>query len=225
MSPAETPPPGTRATPHYGRYVGLLALLIIALITLNTALTKPNGGSGVVAGQPIPPFAAPLATGHLQGETNVATHANQGEAGKRPACSVRGPEILNICELYEQGPVVLALFVNGGSCTGILNQLQELVPDFPRVRFAAVAIAIKGASKVSKFVLSHHLTFPVGLDRDGIMAGLYKLSSCPQVSFIYPGGVVQSAALLEEHPPQATLRARVSALLSAARARGWKPAA
>ncbi len=224
MSKAEPKPPPPSATPHYGRYVGLLALLIIGLITLNTALTKPNGGSGVVPGQPVPPFAAPLATGKLPGEVNVATHSGQGAAGKRPACSVRGPEVLNICELYEQGPVVLALFVDGGGCTAILKELQVLAGSFPQVRFAAVAIALKNAGGVRKLVVKDRLGFPVGIDRDGIMAGLYKVSSCPQVSFIYPRGIVQSPALLEEHPPLATLRARIAALLKASLARGWRPA-
>ncbi len=222
MSPTE-PRPAPFATPHYGRYVGLLALLIIGLITLNTALTKPNGGSGVVPGQLVPPFAAPLATGHLSGDADVATHTDQGAAGKRAACTVRGPEILNICELYEHGPVVLALFVDGGSCASILDQLQALVASYPQVRFAAVAI--KGGGDVRKLVLTHRLTLPVGLDRDGIMAALYKVSSCPQVSFIYPGGVVQSAALLDEHPSSGVLRARIDALLKASRARGWRPSA
>ena len=58
----------------------------------------------------------PLALGELNGEANIATHADEGEEGKRPACSVRGAGILNICELYEQGPVVLALFIDAGSC-------------------------------------------------------------------------------------------------------------
>jgi hypothetical protein len=51
------------------------------------------------------------------------------------------------------------------------------------------------------------------------------VASCPQVTFAYPGGVVQSAALLHR-PTRAVLRARLSELVAAARARGWKaPAA
>ena len=53
---------------------------------------------------------------------------------------MRGPEILNICQQYEHGPVVLALFVNGASCTAVLSDMQALAPSFPGVRFAAVAI-------------------------------------------------------------------------------------
>ena len=57
-----------------------------------------------------------------------------------PACTVRGPGILNICQLYEQGPVVLALFVDAGSCPRVLSDMQALAPSFPGVRFAGVAI-------------------------------------------------------------------------------------
>ena len=46
--------------------------------------------------------------------------------------------------------------------------------------------------------------------------------SCPQVTFVYPGGIVQSPSLLNT-PSLATLRARVGALVAASRARGWRP--
>jgi hypothetical protein len=196
---------------------------VIALIaiTINTVLTPPNGAKGIAPGDPIPPFAAPLALGTLPGDVNVATHPNEGQAGRRPACTVRGAQILNVCQLYEHAPLVLALFIDGGSCAAILDDMQTLAPSFPGVRFAAVAI--KGeTSKVRRLVLSHGVRFPVGLDRDGILAGLYKFSTCPQVTFAYPGGVVQSAALLSR-PPLATLRARIAELVAGARARGWKP--
>jgi hypothetical protein len=68
---------------------------------------------------------------------------------------------------------------------------------------------------------SRRLTLPVGIDEEGTLASLYKVFSCPQVSFAYPGGVVQSKALLRT-PSLAGLRARVSALVSASRARGWR---
>jgi hypothetical protein len=195
--------------------VGVLALVILALITLNTILTKPNGGAGIAPGAPLAPFAVPLVTGNLQGAANVATAPNP-----HPACTVRGPRILNVCELYERGPVVLALFVDSGGCEGVVEDLQTLAPSFPGVRFAAVAIK-GGRSELRAFVSSHRLTFPVGIDEEGTLAAPYKLASCPQVTFAYPGGRVQSKALLYR-PPLATLRARVSELVAAAAARGWR---
>lgn len=205
-----------------GRIVGALGIAILVAITINTLLTKPNGATGIPPGQRLAPFAVPLALSDLEGEANVATHAKDGSAGEVPACSVREARVLNICKLYEQGPVVLALFVNGGSCAGILSDMQKLAPSFPGVRFAAVAEAIKGdRGQLRRLVRSRGLTFPVGIDKDGALAILYKLASCPQVTFAYPGGVVQSKALLLR-PPLATLRARIGELVTAARARGWR---
>jgi hypothetical protein len=215
MSPPEP------AAPRYGRYVGILGLLILVLITINTVVTKPTGVAGIEPGDPLAPFAVPLALGAVNGDANVATHADDGAAGKRPACSVRGAGILNICELYEQGPVVLALFVNEGSCAKVVSDLQALAPSFPDVRF--VGVAIKGdRGQLRKLVRTQKLTIPIGIDRDGALAALYRLASCPQVSFAYPGGVVQSKALLGS-PSAAVLRARVSELVQAARERGWRP--
>lgn len=209
---------------RYGRLTGALAVLALVGIVLSALLGSAGGVRGVPPGSRIPPFAAPLALGSLAGkDVNVATRAHQGQAGERPACSVRGAQVLNVCQLYEGAPLVLALFVDGGGCTDVLSQLQALAPAFPRVRFAAVAI--KGETRpVRGLIGKDRLTYPVGLDRDGILVQLYRLATCPQVSFVYPGGIVQSPALLG---PSSTprLRARVAALMAAARARGWKPAA
>jgi AhpC/TSA family len=208
-----------RMTPRYGGYVGLLALLIIALITINTIVTKPNGVKGLGPGEQVPPFAVPLALGTLQGDADTATHANDGGAGRVPACNERGPQILNVCQLYEGAPVVLALFIDGGSCAKVLGDMQALAPIFPGVRFAAVAI--KGdRSKVRKLIRSQRLSFPIGLDSDGALAALYKVGTCPQLTFAYPGGEVQGQALLNR-PSRSVLRSRIAALVQGARGRGW----
>ncbi|MFI5004369.1 MAG: hypothetical protein ACHQE6_05080 [Solirubrobacterales bacterium] len=201
--------------------MGALGLVILALITLNTILTPSNGLAGVAPGARLPPFAVPLAGGDLRGDANIATRPNEGSAGKRPACTVRGPQILNVCQLYQQGPVVLALFVDSGGCTGILDDMQALVPRFPGVLFAGVAIKGERA-QLRERVRSHGLSYPIGIDSDGALPAPYKMASCPQVNFAYPGGVVQSTALLSR-PPLATLRARVEELVAGARARGWRP--
>src|SRR5437660_12576729 len=107
MSPPEPPPapparapepgvPGPRGS-RYGWFVGVVALLVIALITVNTISTTPNGSRGVATGQPLPPFAVPLALGTLNGDADIATRPHQGSAGNRAACTLRGPQILNVC--------------------------------------------------------------------------------------------------------------------------------
>jgi hypothetical protein len=209
------------ATPRYGRWVGALALVILGLITLNTILTPSRGAGEVTPGARVPPFAVPLADGTLQGDADVATHANEGSAGRRPACAERGSEILNICQLYEQGPVVLALFVDSSGCQAILGDLQALAPEFPEVRFAGVAI-MGERTRLRALIRSLGLNIPIGIDSDGAVAVLYKTASCPQVTFVYPGGVAQGKALLAR-PSLAALRARVEELVAGARARGWRP--
>lgn len=207
---------------RYGRYVGVLGLVILVLLAINAALTKPNGAKGIETGHVIPPFAAPLASGSLNGDVNVATHANEGSAGKTPACDVRGAGVLNVCALYAGRPLVLALFVDGGSCAAVLGDMQALAVTFGGVSFAAVAI--KGErTPLRKLMREQGLTrVQVGFDSDGVLTGLYKMASCPQVSFVLPGGVVQSPALLST-PSRAALRARVAELVAASVARGYRP--
>ncbi len=226
-----SPPEGARGTgptlgqvrqPRYGRYLFALALLIIVLLTINRSLTKSAVQTGVRVGRVIPPFALPLASGDVVGDANVATRANEGAAGNTPACEVRSPGILNVCELYERGPLVLALFVNASSCPAVLGEMQTLAGAYPGVRFAGVAI--KGQRRALRALIARRglTSVQIGLDRDGILASLYQVVSCPQVTFVLPGGRAQSKPLLTT-PTLATLRARLTELVTAARAGGWKP--
>jgi hypothetical protein len=105
----------------------------------------------------------------------------------------------------------------------VLGDEQRLSSSFPGVRFAAVAIK-GGRSQVRRLIRSRGLRMPVGLDSDGALAALYKVGTCPQVTFAYPGGEVQSAALIKR-PSLAALRGRLAALVGASRARGWRPPA
>lgn len=220
MSPSEPSGSRPRTTPRYGGIVGVVALVILVLITINTIVTKPNGVKGLGPGEQLPPFAVPLALGSLSGDADTARHAHEGSAGRVPACQERGSRILNVCQLYERAPLMLALFVDGGSCPDVLSDMQALAPSFPGVHFAAVAIKGERA-KVRKLIHSRGLTLPVGLDSDGALAALYKVATCPQLTFAYPGGEVQGKAILTR-PSRAALRVRLSQLLAGARARGWK---
>jgi hypothetical protein len=198
-----------------------LALALLVAFTVHVVLSSHKGAGGVPPGAQIPPFAAPLAIGGPPGEVDIATHANDGLAGKVAACAERGPGILNICQLYERGPVVLTLFFDAGSCARVLSEMEQLTSSYRQVGFAAVAVK-EGAAAIARLVRSERLTLPVGVDPEGRLGELYTMVSCPQIEFVYPGGIVQSAALLGT-PSPATLRARVAKLLAASRAQGWKP--
>jgi hypothetical protein len=214
--------PRAPAPPRYGRYVLVVALAIVALITINTIRTKPVGGKGIAPGHQLPPFAVPLLLGGLNGDADIATHAGEGARGKVPACQERGPQILNVCQRYERGPLVLALFLDAGSGPAIMGDLQSLASAFPGVQLAAVAI--KGNRvKLRRLIRAQGVRVPVGYDRDGSLLVLYKVAPCPcaQVTFAYPGGVVQSPALVRR-AAIATLRARIAELVAASKARGWR---
>ena len=229
----EAPPPAAAPTPpgppvakprppwasRWGWVVGALVLLAIVLFTLNTFGGDEGGAKGLKPGTPIPPFAAPLATSDLEGDVNVATKPDSGSAGARPACAVRGPDVVNSCQLVERGPLVLAfLATRGGDCTDTLDDLQRVHERHPQLQIAA--IAIRGdRGDLRRLIAEHGWTFPVGYDHDGVLAGLYGVAVCPHLAFVYPDGTVRGTVLGRE--PAAELDARVRRLLAASRERGW----
>ena len=221
--PEEPPPPARPATGRYGWFIGVLIVLALAYITLNTLRTEGTGSRGVPRDDPLPPFAVPLALGGLEGDANVATHAGEGERGGRPACEVRGPQILNVCELSERGPVVLAfLGTRGGKCERQLDLLERVrrSPEARGIQFAGVAIR-GGRGELRDDIRRRGWRFPVGHDRDGLVANLYGVSVCPTITFAYPGGIAMQTTLglLGERE----LQREVRDLATASRERGWTP--
>ena len=185
--PREPPPPARPpGASRYTWFIGLAGFLLLVLVTLNTFSTESNvEGGGPDTGDELLPFAVPLAASDLDGDANLATKAGQGEAGERPACEVRGPDILNICEEWEQGPVVLTIFpASAGRCRTVLDQFKRLGARFPDVRFAAVG------SRGDRDDLRGAWGFPVGWDRDAQALARYGVVGCPQVFFAERGGRV-----------------------------------
>jgi hypothetical protein len=216
------PPPRMPAgASRYGWFVGVVAVLLIAYITINALRSNGVGSKGLRVGSQMPPFAAPLATSKLDGDVNVARRSDQGSAGKVPACSVRGPGVLNSCVLERSGPVVLAFTVtSGGQCVHELDAMQRLRPRHPGVQFAAVAIrGDRGALRAQ--IRRHGWTFPVGYDKDGILANLYGVAVCPQITYALPGGKVTGTSVGVLEAP--ALERRIARLEAEARRHGWRP--
>lgn len=213
--PTSARPPGAS---RYGWITGVAALVIIAYILVNTITTTNGPGSrGIPAGERLPAFAAPLATGNLAGDANVARRTGQGASGRVPACAVRDPQALNVCRLGARRPLVLVFLVSDQApCVDQLDVVQRVQSRFAGVAFAAVDI--RGArSTIAGQVRRHHWTFPVAYDHDGAVADLYGVAGCPTIQFAYPGRISMGTALnvLDE----AQLAARVRALVTATRAR------
>jgi hypothetical protein len=218
LAPARPPAGASR----YGWFVGVVAVLLLAYVSLNTLRSSGPGSQGPVVGSRLPPFAAPLALGGLDGDVNVARKPGQGSAGARPACAVRGPDILNSCQLAERGPVVLAfLATRGARCSRELDRLQALRGRHPGVQIAAVSI--RGSRDgLRALIRAHGWRFPVGYDRDGILANLFGVAVCPQITYALPGGRVRATSVGELGTVE--LERRIAQLERAARATGWQPA-
>lgn len=187
-------------------------LAILAYITWNTLSTPATSSTGLPAGTHLPPFAAPLVTSDLEGDANVATHADEGPAGAKPACAVTDPRALNSCTLARRGPVVLAFFTDGsGRCAKALDAMRQIAPRHPDVGFAGVAIR-GGRDDVRKTVREHGWSFPVAQDRDGAVANIYGIAICPSVVLAYRGGVVLRTALGSDETTPAALERAIGRL-------------
>jgi hypothetical protein len=182
---------------RYGWVLAVAAFALIVYVSLNTLRSDHVGSRGPKAGSRLPPFAAPLATGAVDGDVNVARKAGEGQAGDRPACSVRGPGILNSCELAERGPFVLAfLATRGTKCTRQLDVLERARAAHPDIQVAAVAIR-GDRGDLRALVTNHGWRFPVAYDRDGILANLLGVAVCPLIVYAMPGGIVRESTVGE----------------------------
>lgn len=207
-APARRPPLG-----RPGWIVAVVALIAIAYITVNTLRTDGPGSTGPAPGSTLPPFAAPLADSSLEGDANVATAADQGEAGAVPACAVDDPRALNICTLARRSPVVLAfLTVGARACERELDALERLRARLPQVAFAAVGVRAE-RDALRRLVRERGWGFPVAQDRDGAVANRYGVAVCPTVVLAYRGGEVMETVLGETGGR--ALERRVRALLAA----------
>lgn len=187
-------PPSTRASglprgaSRYGWFVGVVLVLLMILVTVNSLRTEGVSSRGLQAGARVPPFAAPLALSALDGDVNVATESGQGDAGNVPACTIRRPDVFNLCDAYAKGPVVLAFFATrGGSCVDELDEVERVRSKHPGVQF--VGVSIRGdRGDLRDLIRSRGWGFAIAYDRDGVLANLYGVAVCPQITFVRRGG-------------------------------------
>lgn len=168
-----------------GLIVGLVAVAAIAYISFNSLRTEGPGSRGPAVGSELPAFATPLALSALEGGANVSERA----------CDVRGDEVLNVCQLAERGPVVVAFFAEPiARCVEQIDRLDRLYGRYPEVGFAAVAIA-GDRDDLRRRVRQRGWRLPVGHDRDGAVANAYAVPVCPMITFAERGGEVRSTAI------------------------------
>jgi peroxiredoxin len=194
-----------RAARPYAAVVGILFLAVIVVVSVNTLSTKPIG---LKAGDPVSKFAAPSATGAIDKDANV---------DPKKACAVSGSDVIRICDYFKRPLVMVAWFTKGcDSCRRQLATVEAVKRRFPAVGF--IGLDIKDSLDNARTeVRKHGWTFPMALDRDGAVSGLYGVVVGPTTFLVYPRGILMSKVLGEID--QAQLTSRVEALVKASRER------
>jgi hypothetical protein len=193
-----------------GWLVGVVAVVVLAYITINSLTTEGVGTQGLERGTRLPPFAMPLAASAREGDANVFPGPGSGPDGEPPACTVRGRDVLNVCELSERGPVVLAFVVTrSGDCARQVDVVDRVASRVPAVAFAAVAVR-EDRDRLRSLIRDRGWRVPVGYDQDGAVANLYGLGVvCPLLTFAGRDGRVAGTELgfLDEAALEAAARA------------------
>ena len=228
--PRTPPPPGRVGGYRHAWLLGIVAILAIGAFSIHSARPDAPRASGVRAGEVLPPFAVVRATSGVvcdddddPCDANVARRPNQGGAGRRPACEVRGPAVLNVCELYERGPLVLGLAAGRGArCLDTFERLEVLARRHPGMQVALVTIG-GGLSELRGSVRTRGWSFPVGWDRDAILAGVYGVAACPYFTVARWRGRVQGTLIGLDAISGGELERLTAAAVAASRRAGWRP--
>ncbi len=183
--PSPAPPAPPRGISTITWILGVLVVLALAYITLNSLRTEGPGSRGVIVGKKLPPFAAPLATSGVEGDAQV---------DPRKACGVSGADVLNSCDLAKSNePVVIAfLATRSKQCETQVDRVDRVARRVSGVQFAAVGIR---GSKAALASASSRWQLPVAHDRDGAVSNLFAVAVCPTITFARPGGVVEHTSL------------------------------
>lgn len=213
---------------RYAWLLGIAAIIVVAYLSIGAARPQGPGARGLTAGMALPPFAVARATSDIVCDSeddpcdaNIARGRGEGAAGSRPACEVRGPTILNVCELAERGPLVLGLAATrDADCIGAFDALERLQRRHRGLQVAVVAIG-GGLEELRAIVRTRGWRFPVGWDRDGVLARLYGVVACPQLTVARWRGRVTATVLGRVAGDE--LERRVAGAVAASRRAGWKP--
>jgi hypothetical protein len=190
---------------RYSIVVGLFFVVIVALALINGV---PGGNEGTLgldeqpARWPLPEFAVPDAAGKLEGDANVAQDdCSSGEvpcpadARRTPACRVRTPGAIRVCDLFGRPAVISFWFSKGGNCVDQQDVVSRVYSRYRgRVNFLSLDIR-DDRDTVRDLIRQREWGMPVGYDRDGAVASLYRVGGCPTFAYVYPGGTLESASI------------------------------
>jgi hypothetical protein len=155
---------------------------------VNALSTDNPGPTGLEEGRRLPAFAAPSATGSVEGDSNVDA---------RQACRIRVPDAIRICDYFDRPLVLVAWFSKcGGHCEPVLDAVERVRRRFPGVAFVGLDIR-NSRDEARDAVEENGWRFPMAVDRDGAVGLLYSVGVGPTTFFAYRGGVLAEKALGE----------------------------
>ncbi len=209
------------------RYSIIVGLIFLAVVVV--AVVKGVGGGRTLGLDeqaprwPLPEFAVPAAGGPLEGDANVAQDdcataelPCPQSARRIPACRVRTGGAIRVCDLFDRPSVISFWFSRGGDCVDQQDVVDRVYARYRgRVRFLSLDVR-DDRGTVRSLVRSRRWRMPVGYDRDGAVASLYRVGGCPTFAYVFPGGILQSASI--GNLDAGGLGSRVEQLLSATRA-------
>jgi hypothetical protein len=210
---------------RYSLVVGLIFAAVIAIAAINTLGSKDEGTLGLdelESRWPLPEFAVPRADGAREGDANLAQDDCEtaetpcpSSARRQPACRISTPGAIRLCDYFDR-PLVLAFwFSRGGNCSEQQDVVSQVYGRY-RGRVNFLSLNVRDDRETVKDLIDRRgWTMPVGYDRDGALAGLYRVGGCPTFAYVYPGGILQEASIGELTATQ--LEARVEDLLQATR--------
>jgi hypothetical protein len=209
------------------RYSILVGLFFVAIVAVALIHGVPGGGGTLgLDKQPprwaLPEFAVPAAAGKLEGDANIAQDdCSAGElpcpsdTRRSPACRVRTPGAIRVCDLFGRPSVISFWFSKGGDCANQQDVVSQVYSRYRgRVNFLSLDIR-DDRETVRGLIRSRRWKMPVGYDRDGAVAGLYRVGGCPTFAYVYPGGTLESASIGNLNV--GGLSERIERLLSASR--------
>jgi hypothetical protein len=213
---------------RYSVVVGLIFLVLIVVATVGT-LSGDGGGEGTLgldrqpANWPLPEFAVPAVAAELEGDANVAQDDCESStvpcpenARRAPACAIETPGAIRVCDFFDRPLVISFWFSKGGDCADQQDVVDAVYGRYRgRVNFLSLDIR-DDRDSVRDLARERGWRLPLGYDRDGAVASLYKVGGCPTFAYVYPGGTLQSASSGELSARQ--LSGRVERLRDATRA-------
>jgi len=211
-----------RPSRTYSLLVGAAFIALIVFALLNTVRTQEGGllGAGEDRGIAAPQFAVPAALGTLEGDANVyqddcasSELPCSAEDRRTPACEVRGPGVIRVCDLFDRPLVISFWFSRGGDCLPSQDLVDRVASRYRgRVNFLSVDIR-DDRDQVQEVIRERGWRIPVGYDADGAVSNIYRVGVCPTVAFLYPGGIIRGASVGSEEIDDGALARDVNTLL------------